>query len=398
MTENKVKEILDILGIKVEKKISELFTSEEERVIAGFEEIQNFYKNFNRIPENLDNRDIFERIYAIRLKRIMQLKKYHDLLEGFDYYKLLTRQNIVEDLEKNENDIKQLLSNLGISSEKNDFLNLQHVRTFEDRKLSEEFAKRETCKIFETYKPLFQRVQSDLNNGIRESIPIKERPTIEKDMFFILNGQKTYVAEVGSKFKQEYGIIDARLYLIFDNGTESRMLMSSLQRILAMDKSSRIITSTNLGPLFSTTSSSEDFLTGTIYVLRSKSKVPFIAENYNLIHKIGYTTGTIKKRISKAVTDPTFLMAEVEIVESYKIYNIKISKFESLIQKIFIKSKLDIEIPDRFDNSFKPEEWFFVPLKAIQDAVEKIIDGSITRFIYDPAKGKLVERTDNNFK
>ena len=185
----------------------------------------------------------------------MQLKKYHDLLEGFDYYKLLTRQNIVEDLEKkNENDIKQLLSNLGISSEKNDFLNLQHVRTFEDRKLSEEFAKRETCKIFETYKPLFQRVQSDLNNGIRESIPIKERPTIEKDMFFILNGQKTYVAEVGSKFKQEYGIIDARLYLIFDNGTESRMLMSSLQRILAMDKSSRIITSTNLGPLFSTTS------------------------------------------------------------------------------------------------------------------------------------------------
>tara|TARA_A100001035_G_scaffold269914_1_gene256471 strand:- start:196 stop:1398 length:1203 start_codon:yes stop_codon:yes gene_type:complete len=391
MTDITDKELLDTLGIEVEKKKSSPLSSIEERIVSGFEEIQNFYKCFKRLPENLEDRDIFERLYAIRLKRIVQQNEYHDLLEEFDSCKLLSGYHFSNSSEKNDEiDDEQLLSELGLTSEDNDLINLRHVRSFEERKLAEEIAKREICKDFEQFKPLFKKVQSELKIGSRKSIPLKERPEIKKDMFFILNGQKTYVADIGTKFMQEYGISDARLYLVFDNGTESRMLMRSLQRALALDESSRIITNTNLGPLFSNIVSSQDKLTGTIYILRSKSKIPYIVENCNLIHKIGFTTQTIEKRISNAITDPTFLLADVEVVDSYKLFNIKSSRFENLIQKIFSKSKLDIEIIDRFGKPFKPNEWFLVPLDVIKDAIQKIIEGTITRYIYDPKLAKMV--------
>ena len=85
-------------------------------------------------------------------------------------------------------------------------------------------------------------------------------------------------------------------------------------------------------------------------------------------------------------------MADVEIVDSYKLFNIKSSKFENLVQKIFSNVKLDIEIIDRFGKPIKPEEWFLVPLEVIKEAIQKIIDGSITKYFYDPSKAKLVER------
>ena len=86
----------------------------------------------------------------------------------------------------------------------------------------------------------------------------------------------------------------------------------------------------------------------------------------------------------------------MEVVDSYKLFNIKSSKFENLIQKIFSKSKLDIEIIDRFGNPFKPDEWFLVPLDIIKEAIQKIIDGTITKYIYEPALAKMVEiKIDN---
>ena len=172
--------------------------------------------------------------------------------------------------------------------------------------------------------------------------------------------------------------------------------MRSFQRALAIDESSRLVTEKNLGPLFSNSKSYQDKLSGTIYVLRSKSNIPFIAENRDLIHKIGFTTNTIQKRIANAKLDPTFLMADVEIVASFKLYNIKSSKFENLIQKIFFSSKLKIDIKDRFGNIVSPEEWFLVPLDVIKDAIQKIIEGSIVRYIYDPAVVKMVEIKDDN--
>ena len=88
-------------------------------------------------------------------------------------------------------------------------------------------------------------------------------------------------------------------------------------------------------------------------------------------------------------------MADVEIVASYKLYNIKISKFENLVKKLFSNAKLNIKINDRFGNPVSPEEWFLVPLDVIKEAIQKIIEGTITKYIYDPAVAKMVEIKDD---
>jgi len=84
---------------------------------------------------------------------------------------------------------------------------------------------------------------------------------------------------------------DRRLRVIYDNGTESDLLLRSLQRALNKDKSSRRITAASLGPLFSDKEEENDLPSGTIYILRSKSDHPFVAQNREVLHKIGVTGG-----------------------------------------------------------------------------------------------------------
>ena len=182
---------------------------------------------------------------------------------------------------------------------------------------------------------------------------------------------------------------EARLRVIFDNGTESNLLMRSLQRALNEDKASRRITDPSAGPLFSDATVDGDEASGIIYVLRSKSDLPVVAQNRDLLHKIGVTGGSVEKRISTAKLDPTFLMADVEIVTTYELFNINRVKLENLLHRIFESARLDIEIMDRFGHPVTPREWFLVPLFAIDEAVERIRDGSIKGMSYDPETASL---------
>ena len=144
-----------------------------------------------------------------------------------------------------------------------------------------------------------------------------------------------------------------------------------------------------LGPLFSDRVCEEDQASGVIYVLRSKSNQPYIAENQELIHKIGFTNGSVKSRIADAANQPTYLLAEVEVVATYALYNVNANKLENLFHKIFSPARLDIEIKDRFGKPFQPREWFLVPLYVIKEAVDKMIDGTIENYKYDPEKASL---------
>ena len=128
---------------------------------------------------------------------------------------------------------------------------------------------------------------------------------------------------------------------------------------------------------------------GSIYVLRSKSDQPLIAEHRTLIHKIGVTGGDVERRIANAKLDPTFLMADVEVIATYKLEGINRTKLESLIHRIFAPARLDIQIRDRFGNPIVPREWFLVPLFVIDEAVDKIRDGTITDYVYDPQAAQL---------
>jgi hypothetical protein len=167
--------------------------------------------------------------------------------------------------------------------------------------------------------------------------------------------------------------------------------MRSLQRALHKDEAGRRITEPSAGPLFDGREAEGDIASGTIYVLRSKSEHPVVAEHRELVHKIGVTSGNVERRIASASTDPTYLMADVEIVATYELYNINRTKLENLIHRIFESARLNIEIMDRFGQPVQPREWFLVPLFAIDVAVERVKDGTITGFIYDPKKAKLIQ-------
>ena len=192
-------------------------------------------------------------------------------------------------------------------------------------------------------------------------------------------------------FTNEHGDIDARLRVIFDNGTESNLLMRSLQRALQQDAAGRRIIDPVAGPLFTDQNEEGDEASGIVYVLRSKSDHPAVAANRDVLHKIGVTGGDIARRIANARLDPTFLMADVEIVATYELYNINRTRLENLIHRIFGPARLDIEIKDRFGQPIVPREWFLVPLFAVDEAIERIREGTITGCIYDPKTARLTQ-------
>lgn len=366
----------------------------EERVIAGFEEIQRFVAEHGREPQHGEDRDIFERLYAVRLDRLRILEDCRAILLPLDHQGLLkdAPPSASEEL-----DDDALLAELSGSDGASDLTELRHVRSVEEKRAAEEIANRERCADFEKFKPLFERVAKDIASGIRVTRQIrKDAGFLKSDVragdFFILGGQTVYVAEVGEPIRAPNGEYDARLRAIYSNGTESNLLLRSLQRALYKDETSRIVSDPGAaGPLFAGEASEEDLASGVIYVLRSESTDPVIAANRGILHKIGVTGGDVERRIANAAKEPTFLLAEVEIVATYELYNINRTRLENLIHRIFGPARLAIEIKDRFGAPFVPREWFLVPLNVIDDAVEKIRDGSITDYRYDPTVARLVK-------
>ena len=386
--------LLAELGVEVDTKKHVSRTPREERIIAGFEEVQRFVEEHGRRPQHGEDRDIFERLYAVRLDRINELQECCALIEPMDHQGLLSGASFALPGDTEELDDDALLGALGIEVETPAITELKHVRSAAEKKAAEEIASRDRCEDFARFKPLFEQVQKELDSGMREARKFELKSEIEPGRFFIVGGQKAYVAEMGEMTLTDQGRTDARLRVIFDNGTESNMLMRSLQRALNADgDAGRRISEPHAGPLFSDRTMDGDEASGTIYVLRSKSDHPLVADNHDLVHKIGVTNMSVEKRIAGAQLQPTFLMANVEIVATYELYNINRTRLENLIHRIFEPARLDIEIMDRFGRPVTPKEWFLVPLFAINDAVEKIKDGTIASFAYDPAQAKLIRRS-----
>lgn len=386
-------DLLAELGVEVESKKFSSRTPREERIIAGFEEIQRFTEEHGRAPQHGEEREIFERLYAVRLDRIRELGECRDLIAPLDHQRLLAgaSASLLKDAEELDDDA--LLAELGIEVQAPSITELKHVRSSAEKKAAENIANREPCADFAKFKPLFEKIQAELNSGIRETRKFELKAEIEPGRFFIVGGQKAYVAEMGEMTLTDQGRTDARLRVIFDNGTESSMLMRSLQRALNADgDAGRRITEANAGPLFSDQTIDGDEASGTIYVLRSKSDHPLVTENRHLVHKIGVTNMNVEKRIAGAQLQPTFLMANVEVVATYELYNINRTKLENLIHRIFEPARLDIEIMDRFGRPIVPREWFLVPIFVIKEAVERIKDGTIAGYVYDPKGACLKKR------
>lgn len=366
----------------------------EERIIAGFEEIQRFVEEHGCAPQQGEDRDIFERLYAVRLGRLRALQECRLLLAPLDYQGLLAGAETAPAAPAELMNEDELLAELEGAAGSFEITELRHVRTSADKRAAEEIANRQRCEDFDRFKPLFAQIQMEIESGIRQTRPFELKAEIRPGSWFIVGGQKAYVAEMGDIFSNAQGRTDARLRVIFDNGTESNLLLRSLQRALHKDEAGRRITDPVAGPLFASESVEGDLASGTIYVLRSKSDNPIVAANRDILHKIGVTGGDIARRLVNAKLDPTFLMADVELVADYKLYNVNRAKLENLIHRVFDNARLNVEIKDRFGQAVIPREWFFVPLFVINEAVDRIRDGTITGYIYDPKAAALV-RLDN---
>lgn len=369
------------------------YSPREERIIAGFEDILRFIDEKGRVPEHGEQRDIFERLYAVRLDRLRASQECCDLLADLDTNGVLQEQDQPAPSTNEEIDTDKLLAELrGVEAE--DIRELRHVQTRAAKKAAEEVANREACPDFDKFEPLLKQVAADIASGARETRKFELKSEIQQGRFFIVGGQIAYVAEMGETFTTDHGRSDARLRVIFDNGTQSEMLMRSLQRALNADgDAGRRVIEVDAGPLFSSDHEEGDQPSGTIYVLRSKSDHPLVSEHRELVHKIGVTDMEVEKRIAGARLQSTFLLADVEIVATYKLSNMNRTKFEGVIHRFFADAALDIEVLDRFGKAVKPREWFLVPLPAVDEAVSKIIDGSIVDYRYSPSEARIIPAT-----
>lgn len=386
-------ELLGELGVETAAAPTGGRTPREQRIIAGFEEIERFFEEHGRPPQHGENRDIFERLYAVRLERLRESAECRDVLKGLDAHGLLQGSG-GEDAGGPDEELEDedLLASLGVEAAPGeDVLQLQHVRSRDEIKAAEEIAQRIPCLDFAEFKPVFEKIQQELDAGERKTLPYRDNPAINKGNVFILEGQKLIVAESGEEFLTDYGRRNRRLRVVFDNGAESGALARSLQRALYGDPAARRITEPDFLPLFAEDEEEGDLATGYIYVLRSKSDHPFVAEHREVLHKIGVTGGDVKKRVANAKKDPTYLLADVEIVATFKLANVNRKGLEALLQKFFGRARLDLELKDRFGSQVEPREWFLVPLPVIDEAIQKIKDGTIGDFRYDPETAQLVK-------
>lgn len=387
-------ELLEQLGVDTAPEKKAVRSPREQRIIAGYEEIERFVEAHGRLPEHGEDRNIFERLYAVRLDRLAKSAECRQFLKGIDKKRLLDAQDdapamtVDEDLSGDA----ELLDALGVASEPDDDITaLKHVRPRKEIQAAEDVARRKPCENFGVFKPLFEQIQEELKSGVRKTVKYDDDTQIKKGDFFIFDGLKAYVAEVGEAHYRRSKETDRRLIVIFDNGTESDMLYRSLQRALRYDANSRRVSDPSLGPLFSNQEEDGDQAVGYVYVLRSRSDNEFIAENRKVIHKIGITKGSVKQRVANASKDPTYLLADVEIVETYKVANLDLNRLEKLLHKFFEPARLDMQLKDRFGFDVEPREWFLVPLAVIEEAIEKLIEGTLPKYRYDAEEGRMVE-------
>jgi hypothetical protein len=186
-----------------------------------------------------------------------------------------------------------------------------------------------------------------------------------------------------SGVKDDFGKDDGRLLCIFENGTQSNIKFRTLQKSLEINGST--ITENNEIVEISEI----DIETGYIYILKSLSNDDRIMTMKNL-YKIGFSAGDVQNRINNAEKDPTYLMAPVAIVTSFRVVNMNPHKLEQLLHKFFGSSRLEIDIIGLDGIAHSPREWFTAPLSIIETAIEMIVSGSILSYRYDSEKEEII--------
>lgn len=395
---SKLQEIFenDPLGLLNVKPANSPARNEEERLVDKFQEIIDFYDKNKREPEQ--GGGIQEHQLYSRLKSLRQSPLKMEMLQYLDKYGLLKlEQKQINTLDDILND--DLLGLLG--DDETGLFNLVHVKSLEekDRAETDFVARRRPCSDFVKYEALFKEVQKDLSTNKRKIIDFK-LDNLREGSYYIHNGILFLVEKINITHKEHYKPDgtrvreDGRTRCIFENGTESNMLKRSVEKILyangkAVSENADKINESFIEKFNNITD--DDKETGFIYILKSKSEKQEIRELKHL-YKIGFSTIPVEDRIKNASVEPTYLMADVHIVMTYKCYNLNPHKLELLLHNFFGKSCLNLDIFDKNGYRHTPREWFIAPLEIIEQAVHLIISGEIVKWRYDGNKEEIVER------
>lgn len=375
----------------------------DERLLASFQEVNDFVTKQGKEPgPNVNNVAEFQ-LYS-RLKSLREDAEKTEMLKAEDKHNLLPDFQINgvsephEAYNKNKpkeiTSIEDILNDDGLNILGNDdegLFTFKHTPNDYERAEADFVARRKPCKNFEAYESLFQQVQSDLASSKRILIQFKEK-NLQAGDFYVHNGILLLLENV--EFEEERERKDGRTRCIFENGTESNMLYRSLYKALLINGKAVTQNIDQINESFRekfNNISSEDEETGFIYILRSKSTDESIRSIKDL-YKIGYSKIDIEERIKKAEQEPTYLMAPVSLVTSFKCYNLNPQKMEQLLHNFFGASCLNVDIFDSKGQRHTPREWFIAPLIIIEQAVELIINGKIVQYKYDPDNEIIVKK------
>jgi hypothetical protein len=383
MTDEELDKLIaaDDLGLTKPKPKRTPQTTEEERLLEGFQELIRFVETTGAAPVELgvgmNERLLFTRLNAIR-KNPAQCER----LLPFDEYGLLrgepppaTMDDILDDA---------FLDTLNAGAP--DIFTLKHIPLAKDIEAPDYVAQRRPCKDFAVFEEQFQDCQRELKSETRLLLPFANEQQIEVGKFYVLRGILLLVAEVGERVVKN-GKWNARLRLIFENGTESDMLLRSLASELYKD--GRRVTELDEKAMAAMLVTDEDKATGFIYVLRSLSEHPDIKAVPNL-YKIGLARRSIETRIQNAENEPTYLMAPVALVSTFQCYNVHLPTLEKLLHRFFDHATAKVQVTDAQGNYHTPKEWFSVPIKTIETAVRLLISGEIVNYRYDSATGQVL--------
>jgi hypothetical protein len=387
----------DEFGILDSKPKNSNIKTEDERLIESFQEINAFFEKNNREPEATN---VTEFKLLARLKALRNDAKKTEILKHYDYHNLLnTKEEVksVADILKDDDlgilDTKEALS----------IFKLKNVPSSTERAESDFVAQRKAMedKEFLPYEAMFKVIHKQLRE---RKISLKRFRNPEKNLkkgnYYVLDGVLLYLEEIDlSRTLEDEPVSDnnrkdGRTRIIFENGTLSNMLYRSIGKQLL--ENGHLVTKTEVETakeLFDNVNSvsEEDLDTGWIYILKSKSTHKEISSINNL-YKIGYSTVPVPERIKNASKEPTYLMAEVDIIASYKTYNLNAQKFEQLIHRFFAEVCLNVDINDDKGRRITPREWFVVPLPIIDKVIQLILSGDILDYKYDNINQAIVTK------
>lgn len=371
----------DDLGLlKVKPKSSNVMTA-DERLLNSFEEVNRFVDEQGREPAS-NPKNISEHRLYLRLKALKEDASKVEALQEQDRHGLFPAVD-----QSPPDESSPWAETLGLLDEAESIFQLRHVpKDFPDY-----VAQRKPCKDFEQFEPLLVQCQKEIKAGQRTLSKFQQEQEIRAGHFFVLNGVLLYVAEEGER-ETTGGKVNARLRCIFENGTESNMLLRSLAAELYKNNNGRRVSKPVDSMLESLEGiSHEDVETGCIYVIRSLSQKPEISSLENL-YKIGFSKGSAEDRIKNASEEATYLMAPVEIVTTYRCFNFKAQKFEHLLHRFFGNACLDIEIRDKNGVAHRPKEWFIAPFSCIEEAIKLLLDEKIVDYYYDAQASEICKR------